>query len=279
MHNLLDTALESLLHRSTIPGTVVRDYSRVPFVVASEPQLVHMFSSLLLNAAQALTSGGNDNRIVIRAYEDSRRRVCVEIEDTGVGIPVEIRECLFSLFVSSRARGLGKGLGLFMARQIVRSLSGELSYRTELGRGTTFTALLPAAGAQGTITRPAERARRALADARVLVIDPDLSAARAIRSAFSPIKRVVSVSNGASALQMVENNGFDIVFAALNAPEPNGIDLFERSTSEAKPHFVLLCDDKSSSDLRQRAQGLGLLLLEKPLERGNVLSAAQSVLG
>src|SRR6185503_3915321 len=112
----------------------------------------------------------------------------------------------------------------FMANQIVRSFSGELSYRTEIGRGTTFTVVLPAAGAQGTTIRPAERSRRALADARILVVDSDLSTARSIRSALSPIKRAASVSGFPGTLQMIEDGSFDIVFACLTGP---GLQLHE----------------------------------------------------
>ena len=279
VHNLLDTALEGLLHRSAIPGVVVRDYSRVPFVVGAEAQLVHVFSNLLLNAVQALSDDrGDENQIVIRAFEDSRRRVCVEVEDTGSGIPPEIAKRLFSPFVSSRARGLGKGLGLFMAREVVRALSGELSYRTQPGQGTTFSVELPAAGAQGTTIRPAERSRRALADARVLVVDPDLSAARIIRGALSPLKRLVSVSS-ASALPIIEGDSFDIVFASLSGPGLHGIELRERAARlAATPHFVLLCDGQSSSELRDQAQQLGIAVVEKPLDRSNVLFAAAKAL-
>jgi two-component system cell cycle sensor histidine kinase/response regulator CckA len=272
VHNLLDAALEGLLHRSAVPGIVVRDYARVPFVVGSEAQLVHMFHSLLLNAAQALPGGGDDkNRIVIRAFEDSRRRVCVEIEDTGTGIPPEVAKRLFSPFVSSRARGLGKGLGLFMARQIVRSLAGELSYATELGRGTTFTALLPARGQQGGSIRPAERSKRALFDARILVIDHDVSTARSIRNALSPIKSMVCVSSFTAA-PMVEDASFDIVFASLNA---SGLELHERSLrATPPPRFVFLCDATTPRELRQQAQRLGAILLDRPLERADLVNAA-----
>jgi hypothetical protein len=238
-----------------------------------------VFSNLLLNAAQALSNHrAEQNQIVIRVFEDSRRRVCVEVEDTGSGIPPEIAKRLFSPFVSSRARGLGKGLGLFMAREVVRALSGELSYRTQPGQGTTFSVMLPAGGAQGTNTRPAERSRRALADARVLVVDPDLSAAGIIRGALSPIKRLVSVSS-ASALPIIEGDSFDIVFASLDASGLHGIELRERAASFAPaPHFVLLCDGKSSSELRDQAQQLGVAVVEKPLDRTSVLSAAAHAL-
>jgi anti-sigma regulatory factor (Ser/Thr protein kinase) len=244
----------------------------VPFVVGSAAQLVHVFHSLLLNAAQALSTGGDEkNQIVIRAFEDSRRRVCVEIEDTGSGIPPEVAQRLFSPFVSSRARGLGKGLGLFMARQIVRSLSGELTYTTELGRGTTFTALLPARGQQGGSIRPAERSRRALFDARILIVDPAVSAARPIRTALSPIKRLVCVSSFA-AVPVVEEASFDIVFASASAA---GLVLHERCGRTAHPpHFVFLCDATTPRHLRREAQQLGITLLDKPLERAGIVSAA-----
>ena len=276
VHDLLDIALEGLLNRSTIPGAVVRDYGRVPFVIGSEAQLVHMFSSLLLNAAQALSSGGEEkNRIEIRAFEDARRRVCVEITDNGSGIAPEVEARLFSPFVSSRARGLGKGLGLFMAREIVRALSGELSYSTELGRGTTFSVLLPAKGQQRASVRPADRARRALTDAQVLVVDPDLVATRAIRVALAPLTRLVSISNGALATAL-SGSSFDLVFTDLNA---SGLEFFEHWAQRAEaPDFIFLCDAVTPGELRTQARTRGLVVLDKPLDRAAVLAAATAVL-
>jgi signal transduction histidine kinase len=65
------------------------------------------------------------------------------VEDTGPGIPPEIRERLFQPFVTSKPRGEGTGLGLSLVKNIVAGHGGRVDVATETGRGTTFTIVLP----------------------------------------------------------------------------------------------------------------------------------------
>jgi signal transduction histidine kinase len=64
----------------------------------------------------------------------------MEIADTGVGLPDDVNP--FQLFVTTKPAG--SGLGLPVVQQIVSAHKGTISYVTELGRGTTFTVILPA---------------------------------------------------------------------------------------------------------------------------------------
>jgi signal transduction histidine kinase len=90
------------------------------------------------------TDPGGRARITTRARED---RVEIEVEDTGIGIAAEHQQMVFERFfrvdvVRSRESG-GTGLGLSIVRQIVRSLGGDVSLRSTLGEGSTFTITLP----------------------------------------------------------------------------------------------------------------------------------------
>jgi PAS domain S-box-containing protein len=283
VHDLLDAALESLEHRFSVPEVVIRDYARVPFVVGGEIQLIHVFFNLLCNAVQALPdSVGLDQRIVIRVADEPPRFVRIEIEDSGAGIPPDIAKRLFSPFVSSRARGLGKGLGLFMAREVIQRLQGQLSFSSVRDRGTTFVVRLPAGGAQASLTHPARRGR-ALADAQVLVIDRGFSTAQAIRRALAPSRRFCSVSSLPAALELLASAGFDLVFAPLDDPELDTLELFHRAVAAdpaLRERFVLTSDPGAPADeLEQRARELAITVLERPLGRDKVLSVAWTALG
>jgi two-component system cell cycle sensor histidine kinase/response regulator CckA len=67
----------------------------------------------------------------------------VTVEDTGVGMTPEVKERLSEPFFTTKGVGKGTGLGLSMVYGAVKQLSGSISVRSEVGRGSTFTILLP----------------------------------------------------------------------------------------------------------------------------------------
>jgi PAS domain S-box-containing protein len=94
--------------------------------------------NLIKNALQATKQGSVTVRLVPQESSAS-----ILVEDTGPGIPPEIRERLFQPFVTSKPRGEGTGLGLSLVKNIVAGHGGRVDVATETGRGTTFTIVLP----------------------------------------------------------------------------------------------------------------------------------------
>ena len=112
--------------------------------VAGDPTDVWRAIANLVDNAIRYTDPGGRAKITTRARED---RVEIEVEDTGIGIAAEHQQMVFERFfrvdvVRSRESG-GTGLGLSIVRQIVRSLGGDVSLRSTLGEGSTFTITLP----------------------------------------------------------------------------------------------------------------------------------------
>ena len=97
--------------------------------------------NLISNAIDAMRKGG---QLIIRARVPDRhdeRRLILEIEDTGDGIPEELRDRLFEPFVSTKGT-LGTGLGLWVSRNIIERHQGAISLNTQNGR-TIATVVLP----------------------------------------------------------------------------------------------------------------------------------------
>lgn len=94
--------------------------------------------NLVLNGCQAMPSGG-ELKIRSRKLE---RRVEVEIEDQGVGIPANVQPRIFSLFFTTKPGG--SGVGLAMAYRIIQLHNGSIDFSSEPNRGTTFRIALPA---------------------------------------------------------------------------------------------------------------------------------------
>jgi two-component system NtrC family sensor kinase len=84
-------------------------------------------------------------KLTFRAFAESRR-LAIEIEDTGVGIPTEDMSKVFEPFFTTKEVGKGTGLGLAVCYGIITDHGGRLSVRSSVGKGSTFTIFLPITG-------------------------------------------------------------------------------------------------------------------------------------
>jgi signal transduction histidine kinase len=99
--------------------------------------------NLLLNACDALPEhqvAQNTIRVATRRAKD---RALIEVSDTGSGIAPEVLQMIFEPFFTTKPADQGTGLGLYLCKEIARSLGGELTVETAVGQGTTFRLSLP----------------------------------------------------------------------------------------------------------------------------------------
>ncbi|MBM4780183.1 MAG: HAMP domain-containing protein [Archangiaceae bacterium] len=106
-------------------------------IQADEGQLRQVFLNLFRNAREAMTAGG---ALTISVAQEGADAV-VRVEDTGPGLPSEVRERLFEPFFSTKARGTG--IGLSLSRQIVEAHGGKIGIDDSVQQGTTFVMRFP----------------------------------------------------------------------------------------------------------------------------------------
>jgi two-component system NtrC family sensor kinase len=114
--------------------------------------------NIVVNAAHAIGDivKGTDQRgrISLRTRREGER-VLIEIEDTGGGIPEAIRDRIFDPFFTTKDVGKGTGQGLAISRSvIVDKHGGDLTCRSEVGKGTTFSIRLPIEGKREVASNP-----------------------------------------------------------------------------------------------------------------------------
>ena len=117
-----------------------------PVVRADREKLEQITLNLLNNAAKFTPESGS---ITVRVRNDptDKRRVLLDIEDTGIGIPPEMQKDIFEPFVQAHTdrRKEGSGLGLAISRELARGMDADLTVQSVPGEGSTFTVLLPLA--------------------------------------------------------------------------------------------------------------------------------------
>jgi PAS domain S-box-containing protein len=146
--SILELSVRMTNHLTRARARVVEVYGAVPPVVGDEARLGQVFINLLLNAAQAISEGQADsNEIHIVSATDESGAAFVEIRDSGPGIAPGNLGRVFDPFYPTKPIGGGTGLGLSISHNHVTAIGGEISVTSEVGRGTTFRVVLPAAPA------------------------------------------------------------------------------------------------------------------------------------
>jgi signal transduction histidine kinase len=117
----------------------------VPLIQASLGQITKIFRNLIENSYKAMGADGGTRTIVSRRVDD---RLEVEIQDSGPGIPPNIRDKLFIKPVPSRKPGEGSGLGLWLTNLLLQKYAGEVSIEKSGVAGTMMLVRLPVSGPQ-----------------------------------------------------------------------------------------------------------------------------------
>jgi len=143
---VLKTCLKIASSHIGTSARVCCDWGALPAVAVSPPRLGQVLLNLLVNAAQAIPKHtGEDHEIRIRAQRRDHM-VRIEIEDTGNGIPEQVRDRIFEPYFTTKPFGEGTGLGLWVCHGIIRAVGGTIEARPGAGsRGTCFVLELPIA--------------------------------------------------------------------------------------------------------------------------------------
>lgn len=121
--------------------TAHESLSSIPDITCNLSQINQVILNLLMNASQAIADTGD---IYVRSYVDTENQtVVIDIEDTGSGVPDDLKEKIFDPFVTTKDVGTGTGLGLSISYGIMQDHGGTLELESEVGKGATFTMKLP----------------------------------------------------------------------------------------------------------------------------------------
>jgi PAS domain S-box-containing protein len=131
-----------MLTKNGIPENIkvdVKIEEEVEKILADPDYLKRIAANLILNAVQAMPKGGT---LTIRAYADKQTNdALIIVEDTGVGIPEDVKPKLFMPMMTTKSKG--QGFGLAVVKRMTEGLGGTVTFESQEGKGTTFIVRLP----------------------------------------------------------------------------------------------------------------------------------------
>lgn len=123
----------------------------VTFVSLIEKKIIGIddekYERILLNLLSNATKFTPEGKPIIVTLSSIDDKICVEVKDKGIGIPEDKANIIFERFgqvdSSLSRQAEGAGIGLSLVKKFIEALGGSISVKSELGKGSTFTILLP----------------------------------------------------------------------------------------------------------------------------------------
>ena len=178
--------------------------------------------NLVINARDAMPDGGTvtigAHNIVLNDPLHSGEYVAITVADTGLGIPSDVVDKIFEPFFTTKPVGKGTGLGLSQVHGFAHQAGGTIKVASELGKGTTFTILLPReTGATPSSEIPDAAPVRGSGTVLLVEDNPDVAIV-SIGLLEQLGYRVRRVADAEAALRELESNGVDFVFSDIVMP-------------------------------------------------------------
>ena len=259
-----------------------------------------IFENLLSNAVKYTPVGGTIT--VSASIDEVGKQVCIQVSDTGIGIPKSEARYIFQSFFRAsntvNSQEMGSGLGLMLTRQLVQKLGGKLTFESEEGKGSAFLVVLPDNGYVdvSVSSKPSSlpetsdnfvstdekiKSEESLKDT-LLFVDDNEDLRQYIRMAFADQYHVVDVESGETALKYLSENGeCDIVVSDVMMPGMQGDELC-RSIKENKETSwlpVILLTAKAGRDFMIEVLNLGADdYIAKPFDSAILASKIASIL-
>ncbi len=241
----------------------VEELKPVPQIFCDPGQFSEVFLNMITNARDAMhPKGGTLTVKVARSGDDIR----IVFKDTGCGIPDQIKGRIFDPFVTTKG-ALGKsdipgtGLGLFLSCGIIDSYNGKIEVESKVGKGTTFTILIPVSKNLPPKTalrlkrKPPEEITRKL---NVLLVDDEQVICRTLKRFLESKGHQVTASLKAKeGLELFKRDKFDVVLSDITIPDMDGIELIKKMRKKDQKTKIIVITGHFLKEKEEEAKNAG----------------------
>jgi two-component system NtrC family sensor kinase len=247
----------------------------IPLINADGDQLHQVLLNLITNAQQSLQDHPPPRRIRVQTRFDAAAHIVrITVADNGPGIPPHLRARIFEPYFTTKATGVGVGVGLAVSAGIIEAHGGSLAVDCPAEGGAVFTVALPV-GAVEVPDADAEPAASASSGQRSILIVDDEAEIREMLAEIlaSERHRVVTVGSGREALERMAVERYDVILTDIRMPDIDGRALFkeiERRWPRQVTRVIFVTGDTLASALRDFVSESGRPVIEKPFLPGEV---------
>ena len=291
LSEIVDGAVELMAEQAHKKGIELTCFiaDDLPVRVRSDPGRVRQVLLNLLGNAIKFTAHGEVSLSVSKEQEsDGVVLVKFAIKDTGIGIPEQVRDRLFTPFTqadgSTTRKFGGTGLGLAICKQIVEALKGNINFESTSDSGSTFWFNLPF---EKQAVEGGDDLVVDLAGTRTLIVD-DNETNRRILEHYARSWNMFSASadSGPAALQMLrecaeKGESFNLIILDLQMPEMDGLEVARRiqTMSGLGPLNIVMLTSMLMLQHDEQLQRAGILAhLMKPVRKAELLKAIVRIL-
>lgn len=264
-----------------------------------------IMTNLISNAIKYTPNGG-EITIYVKSFSESptnKEKLYLSVKDSGIGIPEEDKEKVFRRFYQSKNHLIypvhgqsGTGIGLFLTKQLVEALGGNIWVKNNRQAGTTFRIILPLHSSNPLSQVPEvvaqndndegdtnvqnlrEWQRERLS---ILVVEDNRDMCRYVCSILSPYYNTLEASNGVEAYEILEHYNVDFIISDLMMPKMDGLEL----SKKVKENFTLshipflMLTAKTSEKARTDSYRMGVdSYIVKPFDEDMLLTRIRNIL-
>lgn len=268
----------------------------IPKRMVGDPTRINqILINLAGNAVKFTDNGAVDIKASIEKQEEKKYQIRIDVIDTGIGISEEYVEKIFESFTQAgtdvtRKFG-GTGLGLTISRQLITLMNGEIKVRSELGKGTVFTVLLPLEKSEVQTEKTNahlldEATMAKLNGAKILLVEDNefnrVVAEDTLKELIPKISIDIAV-NGQEAVTRVQQEQYDVVLMDIQMPVMDGVTATKtiRNTlpSPAKDvKIIAMTANVLQEDVQQYFEAGINAYLSKPFQNAELLLKLSAVM-
>ncbi len=212
----------------------------IPEMVVSDPTRVRQVLTNLVSNAIKFTERGAVRVVARLDSTEGRHRLCIDVIDSGIGVPGEMLDAIFDPFVQADSsvtrRFGGTGLGLPISRRFARLLGGDISARSVVGSGSTFSVAIDPGPLEGVRLLQPEAALAVAREmvgaapghwhfppSKVLVVDDGEENRELIQLVLDEVGiEVEGAENGRVGVEMAQSGNFDVILMDMQMPVMDG---------------------------------------------------------